>query len=170
MQLLKNMDSRLKTALFYIAEIIVILLIIQFVARLTIVNGFSMENTLGDGDVLVVWQWRYHPQQGDMVLVDKRNPTDKYLTKRVVAVQGQHVLINADGLHIDGTLQSEPYVKETPWESEPLELTVPPGQVFAMGDNRSNSLDCRDFGCIQASLVKGKLVFRLFPFGGFGIL
>ena len=37
------------------------------------------------------------------------------------------------------------------------DIIVPDNYVFALGDNRSNSSDCRRFGCIPLNKIEGKI-------------
>lgn len=46
------------------------------------------------------------------------------------------------------------------------EFTVPQGYLFAMGDSRKNSDDCRRFGLINRSLVVGRASFIFFSLDG----
>ena len=39
-----------------------------------------------------------------------------------------------------------------------------------MGDNRSNSSDCRNFGCVPYDKIEGKVVLRFWPFSEFGAI
>ena len=48
------------------------------------------------------------------------------------------------------------------------DFIVPEGYVFAMGDNRTKSTDCRSFGCIPADKIEGIVIFRFWPFNVFG--
>ena len=47
-------------------------------------------------------------------------------------------------------------------------FTVPENCVFALGDNRTGSIDCRSFGCIPLEKIEGKVLFRFWPFSKFG--
>lgn len=49
-----------------------------------------------------------------------------------------------------------------------LDFVVPEGTVFAMGDNRSESHDCRAFGCVPQDKIESIVLFRFWPFDKFG--
>ena len=48
------------------------------------------------------------------------------------------------------------------------DFIVPEGYIFAMGDNRPKSTDCRDFGCIPIEKIEGIVVFRFWPLDTWG--
>ncbi len=90
--------------------------------------------------------------------------------KRVVATAGDHVVIKEGKVYVNGHQLIEDYLPEgTETYSENYnDFVVPDGYVFAVGDNRSVSLDCRAFGCIPIDKIEGKVVLRFFPFDKFG--
>ena len=53
-------------------------------------------------------------------------------------------------------------------DEEFFAITVPENCVFAMGDNRTGSTDCRSFGCIPLEKIEGTVAFRFWPFSKFG--
>ena len=101
----------------------------------------------------------------------------KSYIKRVIAVPGDYVEIKNGGVYIDGEKIQEDYlqpgvvtdmVQENSDESYFNNFTVPDNCVFAMGDNRQGSTDCRSFGCIPLEKIEGKVLFRFWPFSKFG--
>ena len=101
----------------------------------------------------------------------------KRYIKRVIAVPGDYVEIKNGGVYIDGEKIQEDYlqpgvvtdmVQENSDESYFNNFTVPDNCVFAMGDNRPGSTDCRSFGCIPLEKIEGKVLFRFWPFSKFG--
>lgn len=92
--------------------------------------------------------------------------------KRVIGLPGDHVQIKDGKVYINDKLLDEPYLAEgvetTSLGGKFVDLYVPQGYVFAMGDNREHSSDCRRFGCIPIEKIEGKVVFRFFPFSVFG--
>ncbi|WOC31557.1 MULTISPECIES: signal peptidase I [Caproicibacterium] len=140
------------------------LLFCNFVARPSRVIGVSMQNTCHDGDLVLLWELQYHPQRGDIVVVNSDNPLQENLIKRVIAVAGDHIVVSNGTVTRNGKKLTEPYVKEQPWSGTDVDLTVPPDHVFLMGDNRNHSTDSREIGAVAASDVIGKVVVRLYPF------
>ncbi len=91
--------------------------------------------------------------------------------KRVVAVGGDHILIEDGKVYVNGELQQEDYLQPdvtTERTGKFYDLTVPEGYVFAMGDNRGKSRDCRGFGCIPLEKIESKVAIRFWPFNKFG--
>lgn len=91
--------------------------------------------------------------------------------KRVIALPGEQVEIKQGNVYINGKQLEEPYLQENviteangPYDS----FIVPENCVFAMGDNRSRSTDCRAFGCIPLEKIESTVLFRFWPLDVFG--
>ena len=92
--------------------------------------------------------------------------------KRVIALPGEHVEIKEGSVFINGEKLEEDYVADgivTDMESGYYNnFIVPENTVFALGDNRTQSKDCRVFGCIPLEKIESKLLFRFWPLNLFG--
>lgn len=92
--------------------------------------------------------------------------------KRVIALPGEHVQIKDGKVYINGEELKEEYLADDvvtdSAEGQFVDLTVPEGTVFVMGDNRSHSADSRRFGCIPYEKIEGKVVLRFWPLSAFG--
>lgn len=92
--------------------------------------------------------------------------------KRVIGLPGEQVRIENGKVYINGEELEEPYLQEGV-ETESTggvftDFTVPEGYVFAMGDNRMQSSDCRRFGCIPIEKIESKVLIRFWPLNQFG--
>lgn len=96
--------------------------------------------------------------------------TKRSYIKRVIATEGQHVVIKDNKVYINGEEFKEDYLQpDVVTESSVFnDFIVPKGYIFAMGDNRTKSTDCREIGCIPVEKVEGIVVFRFWPFSKFG--
>lgn len=94
---------------------------------------------------------------------------DSYI-KRVIGVAGDHIKIEDGKVYLNGEELEEPYLREGIVTESSLftDITVPEGYVFAMGDNRPHSTDCRSFGCIPIEKIESKVWIRFWPFSKFG--
>jgi len=92
--------------------------------------------------------------------------TKESYIKRIVAIGGNHVKIENGQVIVDGLIQEEKFLQpDVITESDVFyDFIVPEGYVFAMGDNRGSSTDCRVFGCIPLEKVEGIAIFRFWPF------
>ena len=174
----------------FVWSVFVVLILFTFVIRICRVDGQSMENTLWDGEKLLVYSLSYTPKQDDIVifhLTQEEDNLEKTVVKRVIAVEGQVVEIdfNTGAILIDGEHYPDHYaVLKDRVTGEKLgyytlfaehgynaayntfKATVPEGHVFVMGDNRNNSRDSRDreMGFIDTRCILGKAIVRLSPF------
>ena len=168
--------------------VVVAVLVFNCLARLTRVDGHSMDNTLQHQEMLLVWSLGYTPQQGDIVVLNKTTADlpgwdgTRAIVKRVIAVGGQTVDIDysTGTVYVDGVPLDEPYIKEEMYRPDPylrpeMQQThwdIPEGSIFVMGDNRNNSTDSRDdrLGPIDTGYVLGKVVLALWPLDRFGLM
>ena len=93
--------------------------------------------------------------------------------KRVIGLPGEHVKIENGKVYINGEeLDESAYLKDDVYTDSYggvyTDITVPEGYVFAMGDNRTKSADCRRFGCIPINKIEGKVAIRFWPLNKFG--
>lgn len=135
------------------------------------VEGDSMNDTLSDGDRLIISNIGYTPKDGDVVVCYIPS-MQKTIVKRVIAVGGETVKIDytAHRVYVNDRLLDEPYIKEETAfmgvsPRTELPLTVPKGSYFVMGDNRNISVDSRSasVGLITRSQIYGKAAVRYFP-------
>ncbi len=110
------------------------------------------------------WEWFVNEF---LEMGDKRS----YI-KRVIALPGEHVKIENGKVYIDGKELQEDYLQ--PGVVTDVvgvgfsDFVVPENCVFAMGDNRNHSTDCRSFGCVPLEKIESTVAFRFWPFDKFG--
>lgn len=162
-----------------VVAVVAAVLILSLVFRTGYVDGPSMTSTMLDGDRYIVSGLFYTPKVGDIVVFQpEANRNDYSLwVKRVIATEGQTVNINGDGyVYVDGIKISEPYLDEhqitypKSYSKVTFPLTVQPGEVFVMGDNRLDSKDSRDIGCLDTRKILGRVLFRFYPVDKFGAI
>jgi len=149
-------------------------------APFTIPSG-SMLPTIQVGDYIFATKYDYgipipftdtkllasEVKRGDIVIFPKPgDPSDSYI-KRVIAVGGETLELRGIQIYINGQPLDEPYAFYDPamvalYRSNGREppgfgpVTVPPGSLFMMGDNRFNSQDSRYWGTLEAHKVIGR--------------
>lgn len=154
----------------YLLAVILIVFLLLF--RVVIVSGPSMNNTLVDGDYLLLVNSLFYqnPKQGDIIVASKQSfKNGEPIIKRVIATEGQTVNIDFDTgiVYVDGKPLTEPYTTSLTTLDEGVDfpLTVAQGCVFVMGDNRGYSQDSRSpqIGQIDRRQIMGKAVFLFLP-------
>lgn len=177
--------------------VIVIALLISMVIKALIfstykVNMVSMENTLIEGQNLIVYKTGYffsQPKHNEIIVfmheegklkglfkyLPGRNPGEVDYIKRVIGTPGDVIDIKDGSVYrkspgdSDFKKLEEPYVKGiTDSKGMQLPYTVEKGKLFVMGDNREQSLDSRQIGPVDINAVIGKATIRIWPFSKFG--
>jgi signal peptidase I len=144
--------------------IAVLVLVRIFVAEPFRIPSQSMEPTLRPGDQALVSKVSGHtPKRGSLVAFHSPQGGD-ILLKRVVAVGGDTVGLEDGVLVVNGRQVREPFVNQKSIDGIYFgPVRVKPGTFFAMGDNRANSEDSRDFGAVRDSSIIGQSVARVWP-------
>jgi signal peptidase I len=191
--------SLLRELPFLLAVAFVIAFLVKtFVAQAFFIPSESMVHTLEVGDRVLVSRMSYRlhdPRRGDIVVftspfdtqgsdkdplpsrvvhtvlesVGLRQPSTEDFIKRVIALPGETVEGKDGKIFINGRQLVEPYLAEEPVGDFPAK-TIPPGQVWVMGDNRNRSSDSRVFGPIKESKIVGRAILRIWPVTRLGFL
>lgn len=135
------------------------------------IYGTSMMPTLQDGDIVLTVKTSKF-ETGDVIAFYYNN---KILVKRVIATSGDWVNMDEDGdVTVNGNQLYEPYIVDKSVGECNIDFPyqVPEERLFVMGDHRSVSIDSRSttIGCISQEQIVGKLEFRLWPFGVWGVI
>jgi signal peptidase I len=173
-----------------------IFLLVQSIARHTVVEGYSMEPSLNNGEHLLINRavyfhvdrgWASHiipflkwsgdagylfhpPNRGEVIVLHPPQPenTNQEFIKRVIAVPGDTVEIKEGMVYVNGQALKESYIKEPPSYTMSLQQ-VPPNSYFVMGDNRNNSDDSHFFGPVPRENIVGKAAVAIWPVKKWGL-
>ena len=174
------MRELLNTAIYLLCVLGAVWLVITFVGQRTEVEGASMENTLHNGDNLIVdkLSYRFHdPERFDIIVFPFQFQDNTYYIKRIIGLPGETVQIMDDGsIYINGEKLEENYGMEVikpetiGRAAEPIELGE--NEYFVMVDNNNKNNDNRTdmVGNIKRENIIGKAWLRIWPVSDFGVL
>lgn len=165
-------------SLYLLGILVLCYLVIHFVGQRTVVNGVSMENSLMDGDNLIVDKltYRFHePKRYDVVVFPYQQGKNTFYIKRVIGLPGDTVYIDPKGeIYINDEKLLETYGKEIILDPGIASDKVYLGadEYFVLGDNRNYSADSRDpsVGVVKRDNIIGRAWLRIYPFGSFGFV
>ena len=170
----------------YVVIVLIVVLIRSFIITPIKVNGTSMNNTLSDGDTMILNKigLRFSEIKRFQIVVIKTS--DSYIIKRVIGLPGDFIKYevneSSDGnkakLYINGKYVPEDFIsdetRKLTCKNDPAicdeGLTIPSGYYFVMGDNRGNSLDSRIIGYINKNDILGTTKLVIFPLSNIGIV
>jgi signal peptidase I len=180
-----------------IMAFVLALVIKTFLVQAFFIPSGSMEPTLRPGDRVLVLKVPYYfhdPRRGDIIVFEDPDPSkaadrgvvdgffhwmfqglgvqqpdNEDFIKRVIGLPGDTVSAKDGVVLVNGEKLAEPYL--TQQTADFKKYTVPPGELFVMGDNRSNSLDSRfGLGFIPIDKVIGKAEVIIWPPSNLGTL
>lgn len=166
-------------------EAILIAVALALFIRTFVVQAFkipsgSMQPTLLIGDHILVNKFIYgvgipftdsklfdirHPQRGDVIVFIYPEDESKDYIKRVIGLPGDTIRIVNKQLFLNGEpyrdgfgVYDDPAVFKRGYSTRDNfgPVTVPPGSLFVMGDNRDHSSDSRFWGFVDINKVRGK--------------
>jgi signal peptidase I len=173
---------------------IVIFFAVRAVAQNFRVEGSSMEPGLHDGQYLLVNKAVYFkinlatlakyvpfvdpgdhperflfssPKRGDVVVFRVPEDPSRDFIKRIIAVPGDSIEIEAGIVYVNGTALDETYITN-PGRYDYDLTTVPPEHYFVLGDNRSSSYDSHVWGLLPLENIIGKAMISYWPLDDFG--
>ncbi|MFL2665000.1 MAG: signal peptidase I [Dehalococcoidia bacterium] len=155
-----------------------ILIIINFLTQSYLVQGASMNPILIEDQRLFINKLTYipskisilgdeshllnGPQRGDIVVFRPPDGTEKDYVKRIIGVPGDWIDLDGQNVYVNG--------EKTNWTTfstkiirEQYPLYVKEGEYYVLGDNRSRSVDSRNWGTIPASSISGKVSMVYWP-------
>ena len=169
------MEMKLKEFLSISIYLLIVLFLsymfVHFVGQRTLVNGVSMEDTLQDGDNLLVDKLTYRfndPERFDVIVFKYTHKDNTYYVKRIIGLPGETVQIdNTGAIYINGNQIEEHYGYETIKDPGIAAAPIPLGEdeFFVLGDNRNNSADSRvaQVGHIERDIIVGRAWVRIWP-------
>lgn len=126
------------------------------------VSGHSMDNTLRDGQYVVVNKHK-DVKRFDIVVLKERvseGGETKQVIKRVIGLPGDSIVVENGKLYINNQPYDEPYLMDSMIENYKLQsyaIIVPEDTVFVLGDNRDVSKDSRMVGSFKKSAIIGAM-------------
>lgn len=157
----------------------VMVMIYLFVISPQEISGLSMFPTFNNGEYILTNKIEYklhEPSRGDVIVFKSPKNKDIDYIKRIIGLPGDTVMLESNTFYVNGEVYPEPYIGPEivtyggSYIQEGVEVTIPEGYYFAVGDNRPHSLDSREFGPIPKEDIIGKALLRYFPFDKFTII
>lgn len=163
-----------------------IFLLHNFVFSAYHVVGSSMIPNLHDSDYLIISKvgktvsglsgQKYTAERGQIVVFHYPKEPQYDFVKRVVGLPGERVVVrdgkitvynteHPNGFDPDTTHTTTGSYTQAGPDDEPIDVTVPEGNIFVVGDNRTpnGSTDSREWGFLPSSDIVGNVVLRLYP-------
>ena len=178
-----NQEKSIKSTIIEWVKVFGLAIVLAFVITLfikpTLVSGDSMLPTLHENDYLIINKIGYkigEPKNGDVIVfksdLEKNDGTTKDLVKRIIGVAGDKVVIKDGKVYLNDKLLDETYLSEGMDTTGDVDIVVPEGKLFVLGDNREVSLDSRyeQVGLVDVNDVEGKVLVRLYPFNDISLI
>lgn len=156
------MNEKIKELAVYAGIILMVILIRTFLVTPIRVNGPSMNDTLKNGDFMILKKFDKSYKRFDIVVIKTE---DDRIIKRIIGLPKEDIEYKDNTLFIDGE-----ELKDNHGKGNTVDFVdyCGEGEYFVLGDNREDSTDSRILGCIKKEDIMGTTDFVLFPFNRFG--
>ncbi|MDP4182859.1 MAG: signal peptidase I [Bacillota bacterium] len=149
---------------YLMVSVVLSLIVVNFVAQSTKVYSVSMQPTIYEGNRILIEKisQKMNLLKRGEIIAFKAPTQDENFIKRIIGLPGDKVVIKDGKVFVNDKELHEPYLKDGTTNGS-INLVVPSGKLFVMGDNRLNSYDSRAFGCIDLNSVVGRALFQYYP-------
>jgi signal peptidase I len=130
--------------------------------RIYRIPSSAMEPTIRKDEMVIGRlsdSYRRHVERLDIAIYRLPQAPGEVYAKRVAALAGEHVVIGKDGVSVGGKKVALPH-PVVPAGRGAIDVSVPAGSVYLVGDNTSNSMDSRYHGPVPINDIIGYLVFK----------
>lgn len=158
------MKKFLKEYLPYLIIIILVVLTRTFLVTPVRVTGTSMDKTLADGEIMLLYK-QGTVDRFDIVVIDKKVEGNNII-KRIIGLPNEKIKCENGVVMINGKKIKDAYAYGI--TSDFKEVTLKSDEYFVLGDNRIVSEDSRYFGPVKEKYIKGTTNLVLFPFTKIG--
>ncbi|MBR2603673.1 MAG: signal peptidase I [Bacilli bacterium] len=165
----------IKDVISYALIILAVILIRIFIFDPVRVDGPSMDDTLLDGQVLIINKIGYKKsniKRYDIVVadvcidgkLDYENCKKERVVKRVIGLPNETIYAKDGKVYVNDKEVDSSFTKGVTEDFTLDGFTKLEGDsYFLMGDNREISLDSRGFGPVKKNQIKGKASIRIWP-------
>ena len=151
----------------YVYIVLAVLIIRTYIVTPAIVDGDSMNNTLLDGQIVILNKITYRfndVNRFDIVVVENREDNDKII-KRIIGLPNEKIRYTDNKLYInDKLIETNLSFKKT----QDFEYETKNDEYFVLGDNRVVSKDSRILGNFKKEDIVGKVSIRIYPLDRIG--
>ncbi len=151
----------------YVYIVLAVLIIRTYIVTPAIVDGDSMNNTLLDGQIVILNKITYRfndVNRFDIVVIENREDNDKII-KRIIGLPNEKIRYIDNKLYInDKLIETNLSFKDT----KDFEYETKNDEYFVLGDNRVVSKDSRILGNFKKEDIVGKVSIRIYPLDRIG--
>ncbi len=173
------LDHVFKFIIDVILVVLFALLLIHFFGYDIKATGNSMEDTIKDGNVLLLDRFDYqvsNPKRYDVIAFDEDPNTEgvQLNIKRIIAGPEDSIIIKNGEIYVNDKklkiTEGKNAIVNAGFAKD--ELTLGPDEYFVIGDNWNNSEDSRfpNVGNVNKSQIIGKVYLRVAPFAKIGLI
>ncbi|MDT5032543.1 MAG: signal peptidase [Actinoplanes sp.] len=165
-QLPRNIRFTRRAVAVLVIAVVAGLAVNQWVLTVHMVATGSMENTMLPGDRYLIDKVGFRftgLHRGDIV---EASMLDSTHLKRVIGLPGDTISCANGRVLVNGNQVDEPYLKNldpADVRTDCTTVTVPPNDLYLLGDRRIVSQDSRQSGPVSEDAVKGRMLFKIWP-------